>query len=109
MPSCAIFTLQVRQGQVLQYNVAPSPIRSRPASNRAFSSAWMQRQVDSAAPPPSPQLQRGHPPSLQFFVFRGVPLYPVLITRLPRTRTHPTRRFMQLLRWAARDASCMKY
>ena len=107
---------------VLQYKIAPSPILSLPASNRAFSSAWMQRQVDSAEPTPGPRLQRGpekkgeekqaqlyacamvfraihviHPPSLQFLVFLGVPLYPVLMTRFSRTRTQPTRLFIQLL------------
>jgi hypothetical protein len=40
---------------------------------------------------------------------RGVPLYPVLITRFSLTMTQPTRRFIQLLRRAARSASCMKY
>lgn len=50
-----------------------------------------------------------HPPSLQFLRLRGVPLYPVLMTRRSRTRTHPTLRFMQLLRCAAREASCIKY
>ena len=49
------------------------------------------------------------PPSLQFVMPLGVPLYPVLMTRLSRTMTHPTRRFMQLLRCAAREASCIKY
>jgi hypothetical protein len=40
---------------------------------------------------------------------RGVPLYPVLITRFSLTMQHPTRRFMQLLLCAARSASCIKY
>jgi len=31
------------------------------------------------------------------------------MTRLSRTRTHPTRLFMQLLRWAANEASLIKY
>lgn len=39
----------------------------------------------------------------------GVPLYPVLMTRFSLTMTHPTLRFMQLLRNAARSASCIKY
>ena len=39
----------------------------------------------------------------------GVPLYPVLMTRLLcETRTQPTRRFMQLERCAAREARVMK-
>jgi hypothetical protein len=79
MPICAILTLHVRHGQleigqyktektlqfvrgdtcVLQYRMLPSPIRSRPASSRAFSSACMHRQVDSEAPPAWPMLQRG--------------------------------------------------
>lgn len=49
------------------------------------------------------------PPSLQFVMPLGVPLYPVLMTLFSLTTTHPTRRFMQLLRNAARSASCMKY
>ena len=139
MPTCVILTLHVRQGHlpanecrfllmhgctyVSQYKIDPSLIRSRPASNRAFSSACMHRQVDRPTPAADPVLQRRpfgvslfiirlahvHPPSLQFLRFLGVPLYPVLITRCSRTKTHPTRRFMQLLRWAASDASCMKY
>lgn len=40
---------------------------------------------------------------------RGVPLYPVLMTRFSLTMQQPTRRFMQLLLRAARSASCMKY
>lgn len=109
---------------VLQYNTAPSPTRSLPASNRAFSSACRQRHSsdDSLA-----LLHRPHPPSLQFVRPRGVPLYlskitisaaktqnvsvpyPVETTRLLRTRIAPTRRFMQFERCEARDASCMKY
>jgi hypothetical protein len=46
---------------------------------------------------------------LQFFNPRGVPLYPVLMTRFSRIRTHPTRLFMQLLLCEASDASSMKY
>ena len=114
---------------VSQYKIAPSPTLSLPASNKAFSSAWRQRQVDNAEPTPETLLQRGpnealsymfcsillmvrfiiHPPSLQFLVFLGVPLYPVLMTRFSRTRTQPTRLFMQLLLWAANEANCMKY
>lgn len=50
-----------------------------------------------------------HPPSLQLVMPRGVPLYPVLITRFSRTMQQPTRRFMQLHLCAARSANCMKY
>jgi hypothetical protein len=50
-----------------------------------------------------------HPPSLQLVMPRGVPLYPVLITRFSRTMQQPTRRFMQLLLRAARSANCIKY
>jgi hypothetical protein len=46
---------------------------------------------------------------LQFVMPRGVPLYPVLITRFSLTTQQPTRRFMQLLLCAARSANCMKY
>lgn len=97
-----------------QYNMDPSRMRSLPASSNAFSSAWMQRQVDRPTPAPWAPLHLGpvklashktararrriHPPSLQFRMFLGVPLYPVLTTRFSRTSTHPTRLFMQLLR-----------
>jgi hypothetical protein len=50
-----------------------------------------------------------HPPSLQLVRCRGVPLYPVLITRRSLTSTQPTLLFMQLLLCAASEASCMKY
>lgn len=50
-----------------------------------------------------------HPPSLQFVMPRGVPLYPVLMTRFSRTIQQPTRRFMQLLLCAAKSANCIKY
>jgi hypothetical protein len=49
------------------------------------------------------------PPSLQFVMPRGVPLYPVLITRFSRTIQQPTRLFIQLHLCAARSANCMKY
>ena len=87
----------------------------------------MHRQVESPIPTPCPLLHRGpigissgiandasiwatvQPPSLQFLRFRGVPLYPVLITLFSLTRTQPTRLFIQLLLCAASDASCIKY
>ena len=109
MPTCVILTLQVKQGQVLQYRVALPPMRSRPASSRAFSSACKHRQVLRPVPPFAALLQRGHPPSLQFVMPRGVPLYPVLTTLFSLTMTHPTLLFMQLLLCAAKSASCMKY
>ena len=76
---------------VSQYRVDPSRILSLPASNKAFSSAWRQRQVDRSIPALCPLLHRGpivcqrmlgkfhiqldsQPPSLQFLRFRGVPL-----------------------------------
>src|SRR5271163_1512296 len=104
---------------VLQYSVASFPTRSLPASNKAFSynqhksgtcptSACKQRQLDKLCPLPSPILHLIHPPSLQFITPLGVPLYPVLITRPDLTRTHPTRRFIQLLRLAAKSAKCIK-
>lgn len=63
---------KLRNTDVLQYKIAPSPIRSRPASRRAFSSACRQRQssLEEAKP-----LQRAQPPSLQLMIPRGVPLY----------------------------------
>jgi hypothetical protein len=112
---------------VSQYKTEPSPILSRPASRRAFSSAWRHRQVERLTPEPCPLLHRApsqvrprllvqwgegcslHPPSLQFRKFLGVPLYPVLMTLLSLTSTQPTRLFMQLHLCAARLANCMKY
>lgn len=110
MPTWQILILHVKHGHVSQYSTEPSRMRSLPASKSAFSSAWMHRQVDSPTPEPFASLHRGQPPSAQFRRPRGVPLYPVLITRRSRpTRTQPTRRFMQLDLCAARDASAMKY
>ena len=110
---------QKKSTYVLQYRVASFPTLSRPASNKAFSynqyksgtfptSACKQRQVDKLCPLPSPILHLKHPPSLQFVTPLGVPLYPVLITLPDLTRTHPTRRFIQLLRRAAKSAKCIK-
>src|SRR3569833_1903614 len=84
-------------------------MRSRPASSSAFSSAWMHRHVAKPTPAPTPPLHRPQPPSPQLRSPRGVPLYTVLMTRFSRTSTHPPRRFMQMLRRAASDASAMKY
>ena len=64
-------------------------------------------------PRPTPDeealLQREHPPSLQLGRFRGVPLYPVEITRFEFTNTHPTLRFIQFDRCAASSARVIKY
>ena len=70
----------------------------------------MHKHVDSDCPPdvPDESLQRGHPPEVQFVRFRGVPLYPVLMTRWARTSTQPTCRRMQFERRAARLESVMK-
>lgn len=87
----------------------PCPTRSRPASRSAFSSACMQRHLSKPFPHGVAALHRLHPPSLQLVRFFGVPLYPVAITRFSRTRTHPTRRFMQFDRLAARLARYIKY
>lgn len=89
---------------MLQYITASGPILSLPASSRAFSSAWRQRHASNPWPPFAGPLQRAQPPLLQFTVPRGVPLYPVLMMRFARTRTAPTRRFMQFERCDARDA-----
>lgn len=95
IPHCTILTEHVRHGQlylsvnhsssakkgneayVLQYKTEPSPpaaALSLPASNSAFSSACKHRQVSKLLPPTIPPLQRGQPPSVQFFIPRGVPL-----------------------------------
>lgn len=76
---------------VLQYSTPPSA-RSLPASRSAFSSACKHRHSSSATPLligvaapllPAPlieetdvELHLAHPPSLQFRIPRGVPLYP---------------------------------
>lgn len=63
------------------------------------------RSLDSHDWPPfAGPLHLAHPPSLQFTVPRGVPLYPVEMMRLLRTRTAPTRRFMQFDLWEASEA-----
>jgi hypothetical protein len=59
MPTCVILTLHVRHGHVLQYSVDVAPMRSRPASSSAFSSACRQRHVERSTPPFAAVLQRG--------------------------------------------------
>ena len=73
MPTWVIFTLHVRQGQVLQYRMDRSPMRSRPASSRAFSSAWRQRHVESPIPALDALLHRG-PMSLLAYGTLGSPV-----------------------------------
>src|SRR5215469_7386312 len=75
----------------------------------AFSSPCEHRHSSSAVPDAARLLQRGHPPSLQFRVPRGVPLYPVDTTRLSRTMIAATFRFMQFDREATTFAMFMKY
>src|SRR5215813_4511161 len=75
----------------------------------AFSSPCEQRHSSSAVPDAARLLQRGQPPSLQLRVPRGVPLYPVEMTRLSLTMMAATFRFMQLEREAATFAIFMKY
>jgi hypothetical protein len=53
--------------------------------------------------------QRGHPPSSQFFIPRGVPLYPVEIILLSRTIMAATCLLEQLLLLAATSATLIKY
>ena len=48
-----------------------------PASITADSSACKQRHLSRSIPYPTLSLHLLHPPSLQFFVRNGVPLYPV--------------------------------
>jgi hypothetical protein len=91
---------------------SPPPTTHFPISSECSvvggTSACIHKQLDNDCPLPSPMLHLEHPPSLQFCIPLGVPLYPVLITRPLRTRTHPTRRFIQLLRRAAKSARCIK-
>ena len=54
-------------------------------------------------------LHRGQPPSLQFRVPRGVPLYPVEMIRLSLTMIAATFRLRQFDREAATFAMFMKY
>jgi len=118
---------------VLQYRI-PITHLSLPASNRAFSSAWRHRHSSNLTPDLTGEartevpLHRGQPPALQFSNPRGVPLYPVDISRLDWTRIAPTlrsffhqsrrrreeggdiiyRRFIQLDRLEANSANVMK-
>lgn len=99
---------------VLQYRVPPSPAPalSRPASSSAFSSACKHKhssidiplRTGAAAAETSPrllrievELHREQPPSEQFTIPRGVPLYPVDRTtlRFDEMSTAPTRLFIQ--------------
>src|SRR5215510_3943450 len=73
----------------------------------AFSSPCEQRHSSRAVPDVARLLHRGQPPSLQ--VPRGVPLYPVEITRLSFTMIAATFRFMQFDREATTFAMFMKY
>jgi len=57
-----------------------------------------------ASPPRAEPLHLAQPPWLQFRVPFAVPLYPVDKIRLDRTRSAPTRRFIQFERWLARLA-----
>src|SRR5215470_13283772 len=75
----------------------------------AFSSPCEQRHSSRAVPDVARLLHRGHPPSLQFRVPRGVPLYPVDTTRLSRTMIAATFRFIQFDREATTFAMFMKY
>lgn len=96
---------------VLQYKTTSLPKSTRllPASSKAFSSACIQRHRSKPVPHRALLLQRSHPPSLQLRSPRGVPLYPVATTRESLTRMHPTRRFIQFDRRAAKSDRCMKY
>src|SRR6266481_9771200 len=75
----------------------------------AFSSPCEQRHSSRFVPDAAKLLHRGQPPSLQFRVPRGVPLYPVEITRLSLTIIAATFRFMQFERDATTFAMFMKY
>src|SRR5215471_14506845 len=75
----------------------------------AFSSPCEQRHSSSAVPELARLLHLGHPPSLQFRVPRGVPLYPVETTRLSRTMMAATFLLMQFDRDATTFAMFMKY
>src|SRR5439155_22875301 len=75
----------------------------------AFSSPCEQRHSARFVPDVARLLHRGHPPSLQFRVPRGVPLYPVEMTRLSLTMMAATFRLMQLDREATTLAMFIKY
>src|SRR5919108_6290113 len=75
----------------------------------AFSSPCEHRHSSRFVPDTARLLHRGHPPSLQLRVPRGVPLYPVEITRLSRTMMAATFRLMQFDREATTLAMFMKY
>src|SRR5438105_15948533 len=75
----------------------------------AFSSPCEHRHSSRLVPDVARLLQRGQPPSLQFRVPRGVPLYPVDTTRLSLMIIAATFRFMQFERDATTFATFMQY
>lgn len=75
----------------------------------AFSSAWQQMQSPRPEPDGASEAHRAHPPSQQFVIPRGVPLYPVEMIRRSRTISAATCRREQLPRRATTCAISIKY
>lgn len=102
------------QGGMVVYKVAPRVDTPWSAAwITAFCSAWIQTQVSSRSPDLSFPLSRSEhllqPPSSQFGIPWGVPLYPVAMILLSCTKTAPTLLLMQFDLVATTSASCIKY
>src|SRR6185503_12707540 len=96
--------------------VAPRVLPALPNSAHciiAFASACVQRHLSRPSPDLSSPLilamQRGQPPSKQFFIPGGVPLYPVAICLFSLTITAPMCRVRQLDLSFAISACSVKY
>jgi hypothetical protein len=61
----------------------------------AFASACIHMHASRPVPALAFELHLSHPPSLQFVVAKGVPLYPVATILLSTAMTAPTLRFIQ--------------
>jgi len=102
MPELIIILVHIKQGENVVYSTASfTAIPWYAACVIAFSSAWEQTHSSSRFPLSiSVEAHRSQPPSMQFLIPRGVPLYPVEIIRRSFTITAATCRREQLLRVA---------
>lgn len=85
---------QVKHGDKFTYTVPPIHF-DLPASMTAFYSACIQRHSSRPTPEGVIELHLWQPPSEQFSIPNGVPLYPVDTILMSFTITHPTNLFMQ--------------
>src|SRR5579885_708650 len=110
MPALMIIFVHIRQGEKVEYRVESFKLMPwYAACTMAFSSPCEQKHSSRFVPLGASELQRGQPPSLQFFTPLGVPLYPVEMMRRSFTISAATFRFMQLDREATMRAMLMKY